>query len=210
MTPLALATLIPFATLLAMACLSRPGTLRAWMPRVVTVLVLFAGGTYAAKPFLHGTYVGTGEAYNYSLSVADAVTQARSGVFPVLVGQSEFAFNGRIHPLRTAPWYCCAACLIDFATSHRLTFWQLQDALLTLSIVGAAFSAYASLRLLAGATRRVALFGALLYEFSPGVLSTAYAMAPARLAAHSPSPKLSIWSGTARPPVECRRKSKPR
>jgi hypothetical protein len=125
---------------------------------------------------LRGTYVGTGEAYNYSLSLADAVTQARSGVFPVLVGQTEFAFNGRIHPVRTAPWYCCFACLLDFATLHGLNFWQLQDAILTLSIVGAAFSAYAALRLLIGTSRCVALFGAALFVLSPGVISEAYAM----------------------------------
>jgi len=176
MTTFAFASLIPIATLMAMACLWCPRTWKEWKPRVVTVLVLFAAGIYAARPFLRGTYVGTGEAYNYSLSVADAVTQSRSGVFPALVGQTEFAFNGRIHPLRTAPWYCCAACLIDFATLHRLTFWKIQDALLTLSLVCAAFSTYAALRLLVGATRRVALFGAVLYELSPGVLSTAYAM----------------------------------
>ena len=172
----ALASLIPIATLLAMACLWCPRTWTEWKPRVVLVVILFASGVVAARPFFRGTYVGTGEAYNYSLSLADAVTQARSGVFPALVGQTEFAFNGRIHPLRTGPWYCCAACLIDYATLHRLTFWQLQDALLTLSLVGAAFAAYAALRYLVGATHRVALFGALLYEFSPGVLSTAYAM----------------------------------
>ncbi len=114
------------------------------------LLVLFSVGIYAAEPFLRGTFVGTGEAYNYGLSVADAVTQARSGVFPVLVGQTEFAFNGRIHPLRTAPWYCCAACILDFATFHSLNFWQLQDAILTLSIVATAFTAYGRLALVGG------------------------------------------------------------
>jgi hypothetical protein len=142
----------------------------------LTVLLLFAVGIYASAPFLRGTYVGTGEAYNYSLSLADAVTQARSGVFPVLVGQTEFAFNGRIHPLRTAPWYCCAACLLDFTTFHGLNFWQLQDTILTLSIVGAGFSAYGAMRFLAGAGRWVALVGAFLFVLSPGVISTAYAM----------------------------------
>jgi hypothetical protein len=100
----------------------------------------------------------------------------RAGYFPAMVGQTEFAFNGRIHPLRTAPWFCCAACLLDIATGHNLNFWQLQDSILTLSIVGAAFSAYASLRFLVGATRMVALIGAIVFELSPGVISTAYAM----------------------------------
>src|SRR5271157_6442441 len=106
MTTFALASLIPIAALVAMACLWCPRTWMEWKPRVVIVLILFAAGVYAARPFLRGTNVGTGEGYNYSLSVADAVTQARSGNFPALVGQTEFAFNGRVHPLRTAPWYC--------------------------------------------------------------------------------------------------------
>jgi hypothetical protein len=176
MTSFAIACLVPVTALLAMACFRCPRTWVEWKPRVVTVLFLFAAGIYAASPFLRGTYVGTGEAYNYSLSLADAVTQERAGVFPVLVGQTEFAFNGRVHPVRTAPAYCCAACILDFATFHRLTFWQIQDTLLTLSIVCAAFAAYATLRFLVGTTSRVALFAAILYEFSPGVLSTVYSM----------------------------------
>ncbi len=176
MTIFVIAGLIPIGTLLAMAAMRFPRTWIEWKPRLAALLVLFSVGTYAAEPFLRGTFVGTGEAYNYSLSVADAVTQARSGVFPVLVGQTEYAFNGRIHPLRTAPWYCCAACILDFTTFHSLNFWQLQDSILALSIVGTAFTAYGSLRLLAGASRTVALLGAVVFEFSPAVLSTSYSM----------------------------------
>lgn len=176
MTIFAIASLVPIATFLAMACLWCPRTWKEGRTWAIPVLILFAAGTYAAAPFLRSTYVGTGEAYNYNLSIADAVTQFRSGVFPVLVGQTEFAFNGRIHPLRTAPLFCGAACLIDLATFHRLNFWEIQNALLTLSLVCAAYCAYAALRFLVGATHLVALFGAILYVFSPGVISTAYAM----------------------------------
>src|SRR5271157_5774816 len=116
MTTFAIASLVPIATFLAMACLGCPRTWKEGRTKALPVLILFAAGTYAAAPFLRSTYVGTGEAYNYNLSIADAVTQFRAGVFPVLVGQTEFAFNGRIHPVRTAPLFCCAACLIDFAT----------------------------------------------------------------------------------------------
>jgi hypothetical protein len=176
MTIFAIACSIPIATLLAMAAMRCPRSLSEWAPRILTVAILFGIGLYCCGLFLRDTYVGTGEAYNYSLSIADAVTQSRSGVFPVLVGQTEFAFNGRIHPLRTAPWYCCAACLLDWATFHGLTFWQIQNAILTLSIVGAVFSAYASLRLLIRASRRVAVLGAAVFALSPSVVSTAYAM----------------------------------
>ncbi len=176
MITFAIACWIPVATVLAMASWRCPRTWEQWKPRVASVLLLFCLGLYAAAPFLRGTYVGTGESYNYSLSLADAVMQERSGGFPAMVGQTEFAFNGRIHPVRTAPWYCCAACLLDVATGRSLNFWQLQDSILTLSILAAAFSAYASLRFLVGATRTVALVGAIVFELSPGVIATAYAM----------------------------------
>jgi hypothetical protein len=176
MTILLLALASPLLVLAWGACRDLPRTAADWKARALPIAILFAAGIYAANPFLAGTASGSGEAYNYSLSLADAVTQFRAGVFPVLVGQTEFAFNGRIHPLRTAPYYCYAPGLLDLLTFRRLDFWQLQCLLLTLSLVGAAFSAYAALRHLAGTTARVALYGAVVFVFSPAVLSLVYSM----------------------------------
>lgn len=176
MTILLLALVIPVLVLAWGTCRDLPRNADAWKSRSLPIVILFAAGAYAANPFLGGTASGSGEAYNYSLSLADAVTQFRAGVFPVLVGQSEFAFNGRIHPLRTAPYYCYAPGLLDLLTFRRLDFWQLQCLLLTLSLVGAAFSAYAALRYLVGTTARVAIYGAVAFVFSPAVLSVTYSM----------------------------------
>jgi hypothetical protein len=118
--------------------------------------------------------VGTGESYNYSLSVADAVTQMRSGVIPPLVGQTEFAFNGRIHPLRTAPYLFYLAGAIDVLSLHKLSFWQLQNASLALSLVGAVAACYAALRRGVDCPRLAAFLLAAVYGLSPALLGAAY------------------------------------
>ena len=69
------------------------------------LLVLLTGlAALVTAPLWTDQAVGTGEAYNYSLALADGVSQLRAGEVPVLVGQTEYAFNGRVHPLRNAPY----------------------------------------------------------------------------------------------------------
>src|ERR1700688_4928686 len=111
----------------------RRASLGAWA-------ALVAVGVFAAWPFFNKGLVGTGEAFNYSLSVADALVQMRHGIVPPLAGQTEYAFNGRIHPLRNAPYlyYLCAG--IDLAALHRLPFWEIQNVSLAMSIFGALFA----------------------------------------------------------------------
>lgn len=139
-------------------------------------LVVAGAALYVARPLLHGTAIGTGEAYNYSLSTADAVSQFRAGWFPVLAGQTEYAFNGRIHPLRTAPLLCYAAGLVDLLTFRQLSFWAIQNLVLALSLLGGALSTYFGLRqIIPGHPHRAALF-ALAYLLCPAVLAAVYSM----------------------------------
>jgi hypothetical protein len=135
---------------------------------------LLAVGLLAASPFLNKGMVGTGEAYNYSLSVADAVTQMRSGVIPPLAGQTEYAFNGRIHPLRNAPYlyYLCAG--IDLATLHSLSFWEIQNVSLVLSLLAALFACYGGLRWAADCPRCLAAFLACIYALAPPLMGAAH------------------------------------
>ena len=58
-------------------------------PSLGALAGLLAIGLFAASPFFNRGLVGTGEAFNYSLSVADSVTQMRHGVYPPLAGQTE-------------------------------------------------------------------------------------------------------------------------
>lgn len=141
-----------------------------WLP-----IVLLAG-LFAAGPFLSSHGLGTSEAYNYSLSVADAVTQFRAGQFPVLAGQTEFAFNGRVHPLRTAPYMAYFAGGLDLLTLRQLSFWTLQNLTLALSLVGGALACFWALRRTTPAAPGMAAVLSAVYILSPAVLAAAYGM----------------------------------
>ncbi|HEY4990283.1 MAG TPA: hypothetical protein VII09_10775, partial [Opitutaceae bacterium] len=133
-----------------------------------------AVGLAAAAPFLSKSVVGTGEAFNYSLSVADAVTQMRHGVVPPLAGQTEYAFNGRIHPLRNAPYLYYLAAGIDLATFRKLDFWELQNVSIVLSLVAAVFACYGGLRWATGCSRTTAFLLASAYGLSPALLAATH------------------------------------
>jgi|GEM_PF-902860 hypothetical protein len=141
---------------------------------LAALAALVAVGLFAASPFFNRGLVGTGEAFNYSLSVADAVTQMRHGILPPLAGQTEYAFNGRMHPLRNAPYlhYLCGA--IDLVTFHQLAFWQLQNVSLILSLFGALAACYGGLRGSTECPRPLALFLASVYALAPPLLGAAY------------------------------------
>jgi len=139
------------------------------------VIVLLAA-LAAAGPFLTQRAIGTSEAYNYSLAVADAVSQARAGEWPVLVGQTEFAFNGRIHPLRTAPYLSTLACAVDLLTFRQFGFWTLQNLTLALSLMAGALTCHWALRRVTPVDSDTAAVLAAAYVLSPGVLAPAYAM----------------------------------
>ena len=142
-----------------------------------SLVVVLAAALFIAAPFFTNRGLGTSEAYNYSLAVADFVTQVRAGEFPVFAGQSDYAWNGRIHPLRTAPYFPCAAGLLDLVTFHTLSFWTLQNLVVGLSLLGGVLSCYLCLRrAVPGLGDRMAAFLAAAYGLSPGLLATAYTM----------------------------------
>lgn len=142
--------------------------------KVAVVAGLLAVGLFAASPFLPDRMLGSSEAYNYSLSVGDAVTQMRAGIMPPLAGQTVYAFNGRIHPLRNAPYLHYLAYALDVATRHRLPPWRLETLSLTLSLIGAVFACYLGLRWGTACPRPAAFVLAALYGLSAPLLCAAY------------------------------------
>ncbi|HEX2855278.1 MAG TPA: hypothetical protein VHO24_18730 [Opitutaceae bacterium] len=133
-----------------------------------------AGAVAVGFPFLTANLVGTGDAYWYANMVADFATQWRAGVFPVFVGQSDFAFNGAVSPLRFAPYLQHAAGVLDLLTLRTLSFAGLVNLTLFTSFLAGALTTYASLVAIARDTRWLALLFALLFISSPSVLSLAY------------------------------------
>ncbi|HEY1792488.1 MAG TPA: hypothetical protein VGG34_06190 [Opitutaceae bacterium] len=129
---------------------------------------------YAIHPYAICAQVGLGDAYHYTLSLADAVHQLRAGVFPIFVGQSRFAFNGGIHTLRTAPYFTHLGFILDAATLHTLPAFALCNLILLFSTVVGAVSAYSAL--LVYSPNRPWLDAALaaLFILSPAILASLY------------------------------------
>lgn len=125
-------------------------------------------------PYLTPSLVGGGDARGYAMQLADFVTQMRAGEFPVLVGQSAYAFNGDIHPLRTAPGMLYAAGILNLLIGFALS----PIALLNLLIVGAgcagAAGIYTALTRLKPRNGWINGLLTLLFISSPSILAPVY------------------------------------
>ncbi len=153
--------------------------LRRVLPRAplecVRLVLLVGAGLF----LLSGRYVSSagppsGDAYWYSLMISDFVKQWRAGIFPVFVGQSEYAFNGAVNPLRYAPCLQHLAGLVDLCTGRSLPFPALQNLTLLLCGIGGILSAYFCAAAILPAQRWTALALGALYLACPGVLALGY------------------------------------
>ncbi len=126
------------------------------------------------QPFATRTLHGGGDAQWYATMLADAVEQSRAGFFPLWLGQTEHQYSGVIYPLRVAPLFHYTGIFLDLLTFRTLGVFALQNLLITLLALGAAFSAYASFRSLLPARPGWALGFAILFLSCPGVLGIAY------------------------------------
>jgi hypothetical protein len=125
-------------------------------------------------PFATSRMIGTGDALWYAQMLADFVTQIRDGHFPVFVGQTEWAWNGAVYPLRVAPLYQHLGAAIDVLTGRQLGFFALQHAIVIVSGSLGLISAYLCLRAIDPASPWRAAVLAALYLSCPGVLGTIY------------------------------------
>jgi hypothetical protein len=136
--------------------------------------LLAAAATWLLHPFATTRQVGAGDALWYANMLADFVLQLRAGVFPVFVGQTDFAFNGAVYPLRVAPLYQHLAGLLDLLTGRQLGFFALQHLCVLVMGYAGIFSCYFSLTRIDGAHRWAAAALAILYLGCPGLLGTIY------------------------------------
>ena len=168
---LILAACLPWQV--ALRCCHR--RLRAEAPLEPLRWTLLAfGGLLLGAPFLTTRPVGTGDAYWYGNMVGDFVTQWRMGIFPVFVGQTDYAFNGAVTPLRFAPYLQHAAGVLDLLTGRTLSPTALLNFLLFLSLTAAAFTAYSCLRAMERSLCWLAFLLALLFASAPGTLALPY------------------------------------
>jgi hypothetical protein len=135
---------------------------------------LQALAAYAVHPYVCSAQVGAGDAYHYTLSLADFIRQVRAGVFPVFIGQSEYAFNGGIHTVRTAPYFVHLGALLDALTLHTLPCFAVSNLAIVFSATFGALGAYAALLLYAPKRAMTAVALAALYILSPAILAPLY------------------------------------
>ncbi len=114
---------------------------------------------------------GAGDAYWYKLMLADFITQVRATGLPVWAGQTEYAFNGAVIPLRMAPWFQHIGALVDWLSGRSLDYVAVANLVLALNALAGAFSAYFCFRAVVPRQPWSALAIAFLYVASPAVLS---------------------------------------
>ena len=100
----------------------------------------------------------------------DFATQWRNGVFPVWIGQSVYAYNGAVSPVRVAPLFQHLGGMLDLVTFHSLQPTALKNALIALLGVGTSFASYFSFRTLLPRKPWVAVVVSFLWVASPAIL----------------------------------------
>jgi hypothetical protein len=137
-------------------------------------ILLLLASLWLLKGFATPILQGASDALWYGTMVADAVAQIRTGIFPLVAGQSAYQFNGAIYPLRVAPAFQHGAALLDLLTLRTLGVFALQNLLITFVGCATIFASYFCLSSLSGGRRCLATALALLFLSCPGVLGLAY------------------------------------
>ncbi len=149
---------------------------RSFAPfETIRLSIIGLGGVAVGFPFLTQFTVGTGDAYWYGNMVGDFVAQWRAGIFPVFVGQSDYAFNGAVTPLRYAPYLQHVAGILDLVTFRTFTNAGLVNLILVSSLLAAGYITYLCLASIATCSRWIPCLLALLFIASPAVLALCYA-----------------------------------
>ncbi|PTY05647.1 hypothetical protein DB347_14855 [Opitutaceae bacterium EW11] len=131
----------------------------------VIFLFLFASWSAYFTPFI----VGVVDERWYGDLMTDFLEQTRSGHFPVLAGQGAFAWNGNVHPFRTAPAHHYLGSILDQVTWERLSPLAIQHLTVFICFAGAAGSLYVGLRRLRPQRPWLAFIISLLFTASPAI-----------------------------------------
>ena len=138
------------------------------------VIGVMTASLWGLLPFFsHGLLGGT-DARWYAFMLHDFIDQLRAGVFPVFVGQGEFAWNGGVHPFRSAPVYMHVAGVWDWLTFHSLPAVSLQHLTVITSALVGGLGFYAAATALLPRRRWTAAGMAVLYITAPAWLGVLY------------------------------------
>jgi hypothetical protein len=104
---------------------------------VLRVLLLVFAAIAVTSPFLTAFRIGGVDALWYANMIRGVTDQIAAGHFPVPVGQGASAWNGGVHPFRSAPVFPVLAALWDVLTGGRLGQFGLQHlTVLTSAVLG--------------------------------------------------------------------------
>jgi len=130
-------------------------------------------GSLAAAVFwifrflLTANLAGGTDARWYGCTMIDAVTQARAGHWPVLIGQTEWEWNGAVHPFRTAPYLLNLGIVIDSVTGRSLSPLAVEHLVLFAVVLQAGLLTYILLAHLEPRRRWLAWAAALSWVLAP-------------------------------------------
>lgn len=129
------------------------------------VLMLFCGVTFMG--YFNAHRVGPLDAQWYENVMIDFLTQARSGTFPVVMGSTLYAFNGAVHPFRSAPWQFVMADGVDILTGRALAPVAVEHITAIASFCAAVLVLYVGFSRSRPASRGTAWLFALAYAMAP-------------------------------------------
>lgn len=134
-------------------------------------IALGLGATWVLWPLYNTKTNGSGDAYWYLMMLSDYLEQTRHGIFPVWIGQTEYAFNGAFSPLRLAPGFQHAGGILDILTCRALDYLVVKNLLLVITPLLAGYSAYFCLRSMLPTRPNIACGLGLVYLLSPGLIT---------------------------------------
>lgn len=137
-------------------------------------LLVLSFSIWAVFPLFTDCSVGGVDARWYANMLRDFVQQSRAGVFPVFLGQGEFAFNGAAHPFRSAPLYMWIGGVWDLLSVRSLSIYSIQHLVAITAGLSAGLGMYAALNLAVPGRRWIAAICAGIYILTPAVLAVLY------------------------------------
>ena len=126
------------------------------------------------QPYVTDLFVGGTDARWYAYMLRDFIEQWRTSGPPVLIGQGVYAWNGPVHPFRSAPVYLYLAGLWDWLTLRTLGFAALQHLTAVSAALAAGIGIYSAGSKLAPQCKNHAALIAIAFVISPGFLCPLY------------------------------------
>jgi hypothetical protein len=147
---------------------------RAIWPEVFRILVLVAAAIGVTSPFLTSHTVGGVDARWYAYMMRGFTDQIGGGHFPAPVGEGAFAWNGGVHPFRSAPLLLILGGIWKVLSLGRLGTFTLMHVVLVTSAVAGTVGFYAASVKIMPSQRWAAAGVSFLYLCAPSWLAVVF------------------------------------